>query len=130
VVCREYNKLVRDRIPEIIQVAGKACAVQTLTMEAFDAALCAKFVEEANEVSVAPPEQLLPLSEDLRDCLLPMQVFQPCLQLELCAELSLFAGHFFLDKFSLYPFSHLCPDFPRTKIIMHVDLAPTLRHMR
>ncbi|TSC76907.1 MAG: hypothetical protein G01um101431_90 [Parcubacteria group bacterium Gr01-1014_31] len=45
-----YNKLIRDRIPEIIAEKGEKAKIRTLTDEEFAVALAAKLVEEANEV--------------------------------------------------------------------------------
>lgn len=45
-----YQKLVRDRIPEIIQQQGKLCVVRTLDEAAYRQALLTKLVEEAREV--------------------------------------------------------------------------------
>lgn len=42
-----FKKLVRDRIPEIIQAAGKQCAIETMDEADFHQALRAKLVEEA-----------------------------------------------------------------------------------
>ena len=44
-----YNKLVCDRIPEIIEVSGKTCTVETLTDEKYIAMLDAKLNEELAE---------------------------------------------------------------------------------
>ena len=44
-----YNKLVRDRIPEIIESSGKTCVVETLTDEMYIAMLDAKLNEELAE---------------------------------------------------------------------------------
>ena len=44
-----YNKLVRDRIPEIIGSSGKTCTVDTLTDEKYIAMLDAKLNEELAE---------------------------------------------------------------------------------
>ena len=44
-----YNKLVRDKIPEIIEASGKTCTVETLTDEKFIAMLDAKLTEELSE---------------------------------------------------------------------------------
>ncbi len=54
-----YNKLIRDRIPEIIRATGKTCATQVLGADDFEAALRAKLVEESGEASAAAAEQLL-----------------------------------------------------------------------
>jgi len=45
-----YDKLVRDRIPEIMDGAGVRYEVDTLEPDAFREALLAKVVEEAEEL--------------------------------------------------------------------------------
>lgn len=44
-----YNKLVRDKIPEIIKADGKTCATHILSDEEYIAALEAKLNEEVAE---------------------------------------------------------------------------------
>ncbi len=44
-----YNKLVRDRIPEIIEASGKVCVVETLDDDDYLLALDAKLDEELTE---------------------------------------------------------------------------------
>ena len=44
-----YNKLVRDRIPEIIDASGKTCTVEVLPNDAYIQALDAKLSEELAE---------------------------------------------------------------------------------
>lgn len=44
-----HRKLVRDRIPEIIEGAGKTCAIRILPQEEYLAALDAKLQEELAE---------------------------------------------------------------------------------
>lgn len=44
-----HNKLVRDRIPEIIEASGKRCVTRILPDEEYLAALDAKLQEELNE---------------------------------------------------------------------------------
>lgn len=46
---KAYNKLVRDKIPEIIESSGKTCSVETLTDEKYIAMLDAKLNEELAE---------------------------------------------------------------------------------
>lgn len=53
-----YNKLVRDRIPEIIQSQGHRPATRVLEDDEYQAALLAKLLEEAQEAQSAPPEDL------------------------------------------------------------------------
>lgn len=56
---KQYNKLVRDRIPEIIKKAGKTPNYRTLNDEDFIHALKRKAVEEAKELLTADNESLL-----------------------------------------------------------------------
>ena len=46
---KDYNKLVRDRIPEIIQGQGKSCSFEVMDDKAYAAALDAKLTEELAE---------------------------------------------------------------------------------
>ena len=46
---KAYNKLVRDKIPKIIEESGKTCTVETLTDEKYIAMLDAKLTEELAE---------------------------------------------------------------------------------
>lgn len=46
-----YNKLVRDRIPEIIRADGKSCQVNVMSEEEYRLALAEKLVEEAKEAA-------------------------------------------------------------------------------
>lgn len=53
-----YNKLVRDRIPEIIEQDGKRYAVETLSLADYEKALRIKLVEEAQEAHQADAAHL------------------------------------------------------------------------
>ncbi|MBD2846626.1 nucleoside triphosphate pyrophosphohydrolase [Paenibacillus sp. IB182496] len=62
-----YNKLVRDRIPEIIAAGGKTCRTRTLDEAAYRSELLAKLKEESAEYFAAErPEEAL---EELADML-------------------------------------------------------------
>lgn len=50
-----YGKLVRDRIPEIIEAEGSKAKVRVLDESELVSALTAKLVEEAEELRQAPP---------------------------------------------------------------------------
>jgi predicted house-cleaning noncanonical NTP pyrophosphatase (MazG superfamily) len=52
-----YNKLVRDKIPEIIQASGKRCKIETLDDEGYVTALLHKLIEETQELLASSPEQ-------------------------------------------------------------------------
>ena len=64
---RDYNKLVRDRIPEIILGSGKRCRVETMPESEYCPALLAKLVEESQEACEAAPEELLTELADLQE---------------------------------------------------------------
>lgn len=46
---KKYNKLVRDKIPEIIEASGKQCVCETLSDEQYIEMLDAKLNEELAE---------------------------------------------------------------------------------
>lgn len=46
---KEYNKLVRDSIPEVIKADGKACDISRATSEDLQRLLEEKLLEEFNE---------------------------------------------------------------------------------
>lgn len=46
---KQYNKLVRDLIPEVIRATGKECDVEIAAIESREKLLQAKLMEEVNE---------------------------------------------------------------------------------
>lgn len=46
---KEYNKLIRDKIPEIIEAAGKQCIVEAMNEDEYLEALDCKLEEELAE---------------------------------------------------------------------------------
>lgn len=64
---KDYNKLVRDKMPSIIQSDGYGASYRILNDEEFIAALKAKIVEEADEVLSAT--DLESLCEEIADIL-------------------------------------------------------------
>lgn len=62
-----YNKLVRDRIPEIIAGSGKTCEMATLSFDEFERALLEKLIEEAREAQQADDEYLKTELADLSE---------------------------------------------------------------
>ena len=54
-----YDKLVRDRIPDIIRQSGSECATETFSPDEFRRALRDKLVEEAREAANASDDDLL-----------------------------------------------------------------------
>ena len=63
----KYNKLIRDRIPEIIAAEGRTCHVETMPLEEYRQALLTKVTEEAAEVVSAPLEKLAVELADLQE---------------------------------------------------------------
>lgn len=53
-----YNKLIRDRIPQIIEADGHYPVTRVLDGQDYRAALLAKLVEEAREAQDASPDEL------------------------------------------------------------------------
>ena len=53
----EYNKLVRDKIPEIIVKDGCTPKVKILSQEDFEKALREKFVEESKELELSKTKE-------------------------------------------------------------------------
>jgi len=62
---KHYNKLVRDRVPEIIQAAGQQYAVEVMSDQEYNLALRKKLVEEAQEAAATNPENLIGELADL-----------------------------------------------------------------
>jgi predicted house-cleaning noncanonical NTP pyrophosphatase (MazG superfamily) len=62
---QEYNKLVRDGIPKIIERSGRQYAVETMSEAEYWQALLAKLVEEASEVVDADSQSLISELADL-----------------------------------------------------------------
>ncbi|MFZ1018560.1 MAG: nucleoside triphosphate pyrophosphohydrolase [Candidatus Cybelea sp.] len=64
---KRYEKLVRDRIPEIIERAGKTATWRELRDDEFRVALKAKALEEAQELFDADDDALLSELADLEE---------------------------------------------------------------
>jgi predicted house-cleaning noncanonical NTP pyrophosphatase (MazG superfamily) len=56
---KEYNKLVRDRIPEIIMRDGRESEVVIMSKDEYREALRTKLIEEAEEAARADPGKLV-----------------------------------------------------------------------
>ncbi len=67
-----YNKLVRDRIPEIVAQSGLTAVTRALNDEEFVAALRAKISEEASELADAPEEEIAEEIADLQEVILAL----------------------------------------------------------
>jgi predicted house-cleaning noncanonical NTP pyrophosphatase (MazG superfamily) len=62
---KEYHKLVRDRIPEIIRQSGLECQTVTLSETEYRQALRQKLMEEAQEAATANDADLVTEIADL-----------------------------------------------------------------
>ena len=63
-----YDKLVRDRIPELIRASGNTCGTEMFDDDiAFRRALRDKLVEEATEAAKAPDTDLAAELADVRE---------------------------------------------------------------
>ena len=62
---KDYSKLIRDKVPDIIEAAGKKFLTQRLSEDRYKRALKQKLVEEAREVQGA--ESIAELTEELAD---------------------------------------------------------------
>jgi predicted house-cleaning noncanonical NTP pyrophosphatase (MazG superfamily) len=61
----EYNKLIRDRIPTIIEAEGKSYRIETMPEDECRQALLTKLIEEVQEVVHAAPDRLVTELADL-----------------------------------------------------------------
>ena len=61
---QEHNKLIRDRIPEVIRQAGRECEVKKMSQSEYHQALLDKLLEEAKEAAQANSNNLV---EELAD---------------------------------------------------------------
>ena len=64
---KEYHKLVRDRIPEIIRQSGSECEFVILSDREYRQALRQKLIEEAGEAAAADEDDLVAELADLSE---------------------------------------------------------------
>ena len=62
---KQYHKLVRDRVPEIIRKSGNECELVILSDAEYRQALRQKLIEEAGEAAEADEEDLVAELADL-----------------------------------------------------------------
>ena len=75
----EHNKLVRDKIPNIIRTSGSQCETTILSNLDYIEALKQKLVEEAQEVAIAKPEEL---AQELADVMEVMDALMTAAEIE------------------------------------------------
>jgi predicted house-cleaning noncanonical NTP pyrophosphatase (MazG superfamily) len=61
-----YNKLIRDKIPQVIKAAGQRCEVRVMEEAEFVKTLKEKLIEEAEELQAVEKEDLV---EEMADVL-------------------------------------------------------------
>lgn len=72
-----YNKLVRDRIPEIIEKTGKTCTTRILNEKEYIEEICKKIQEELAEyVEAETPEHKLEELADLLELVYALAQYQ------------------------------------------------------
>lgn len=64
---KNYDKLIRDRVPEIMDAQSVTYEVRVMTDAEYQAALREKIVEEASEVAEASPAELTKELADLQE---------------------------------------------------------------
>lgn len=70
-----YNKLIRDKIPEIIQKDGRKYEVVVLADNEFDEALRNKLIEESQELNNADGKNLITELADVQEIILALMNF-------------------------------------------------------
>jgi predicted house-cleaning noncanonical NTP pyrophosphatase (MazG superfamily) len=74
---RTYNKLVRDRIPQLIRESGRDCSSRILNEEEYYDALLDKIVEEIEEYRLSGNEEELADVFEVLDCLVELKEYEP-----------------------------------------------------
>ncbi|MEL7654927.1 MAG: nucleoside triphosphate pyrophosphohydrolase [Bacillota bacterium] len=74
---RSYNKLVRDRIPQLIEESGRSYTSRTLNEKEYFDALLDKIVEEIEEYRISQNEEELADVYEVLDCLVKLKEYEP-----------------------------------------------------
>lgn len=74
---RTYNKLVRDRIPQLIRESGRNCSSRILNEDEYFDALLDKVVEEIEEYRLSGNEEELADVFEVLDCLVQLKEYEP-----------------------------------------------------
>lgn len=73
----KYNKLVRDRVPELIEESGRKQVSRTLNEEEYEQALMDKIVEEIEEYRLSKNEEEIADIYEVLDCLVKLKDYEP-----------------------------------------------------
>lgn len=72
-----YKKLVRDRIPQLIEESGRKCTYRVLNDDEYFDALVNKVIEEIEEYRVSRKEEELSDVYEALDCLVKFKEYEP-----------------------------------------------------
>ncbi len=74
---RSYNKLVRDKIPQLIHDSGRKSTSRILSDDEYFEALLDKVIEEIDEYRVSGNEEELADVYEVLDCLVALKEYEP-----------------------------------------------------
>ncbi|MPW27271.1 hypothetical protein GC105_16005 [Alkalibaculum sp. M08DMB] len=74
---KQYNKLVRDGVPQIIIESGRQCKTRTLSDQEYKEALLTKIVEEVEEFRTSNSEEELADIYEVLDSLIEFLQYEP-----------------------------------------------------
>ena len=74
---RSYNKLVRDRIPQLIEESGRSYNSRTLNENEYFDALLDKIIEEVEEYRISHNEEEIADVYEVLECLVQLKEYEP-----------------------------------------------------
>lgn len=74
---RAYNKLVRDKMPQLIKESGRESTSRILNEKEYFDALLDKVIEEIEEYRVSREEEELADVYEVLDCLVQLKEYEP-----------------------------------------------------
>lgn len=74
---RSYNKLVRDKMPQLIKESGRDCSYRNMNDREYYEALLDKVVEEIEEYRLSGNEEELADVYEVLDCLVQLKEYEP-----------------------------------------------------
>ncbi len=72
-----YNKLVRDRIPQLIEESGRRQVSRILGEQEYEQALIEKIIEEIKEYQISGNEEEIADIYEALDCLVKLKEYEP-----------------------------------------------------
>ena len=73
----EYNKLVRDNVPKLIEESGRKQKSKVLNDHEYEQALMDKIVEEIEEYRISKNEEEIADIYEVLDCLVKLKDYEP-----------------------------------------------------